>query len=256
MTLLESIITGILQGISAMWPISADGHLAMVNYFFGFSSPLGLGFILQAALVLAVCIGFAKEIWQSLRHPNWVHFSYYAIVAVPFLALLLIEAYNFPQYYNNVIWLVPLLLVGNGVLLIVADGFQKRKETGELTYWGAIFISLVQLLAILPGLSHLGLVLFAALVWGFKREEAVKFAFLVSLPINLMILLGRLFVVYRQDSVISLSVEEIAGGIAAFVAATFAVFFFKKLALHKLTGYAVYCFGIAAVLMVLLFLGM
>ncbi len=255
MSLMESIVIGAIQGLTEVWPVSADGHLLIINYFFGFQSPLGLGFILRAALILAVVAGFAREIWHGIRNPNWKHFSYYLIAAIPFLLVQALQALFFPAVLD-LIWLVAPLLVANGVLLVVGDGFQKRKETGDVTYWGAIFVGLVQVFAVLPGLSPLALALFATLIWGLRREEAVKFAFLVSLPVNILVLGFQMLDLYRHKGTIPLSMEELAGGIAAFIAATLGIYFFKKLALHKLTHFAIYCISVAILLFILLILGL
>lgn len=255
MTLLQGIIIGILQGLTGAWPLSADGHLLVANYFFGFETNLGLGFILQAAMILAVLICYAKEIWWGIRHPKWRYCGYYLIAALPILIVRCLQFLFFPSD-GRLIWIVPVLFVANGVFLIVAGNYQKRRGNGSLSLTGAAFIGLVQLISFLPGLSSLTVVLFAALFWGLGREEAVRFSFLVTLPVNFILLILQVLNMFRNTGAVTLPLPELYGGIAALAAATWGVYSFKKSGLRNLGFFALYCFGGALVLFVLLILGL
>ncbi len=194
--------------------------------------------------------------WRGLRGFRWRGFLYYLVAAAPLLLLGIGKAFLFPNMFAG-IWLVPLFLIVNGILLILGDGFQKRKETGEMSLWIAILIgAAAQLFAVLPGLSRVTLALFVALFWGLQRREAVKFALLTALPLHLVFLAGGLIDRSRRQGALVFSTEELIAAAAAFVAAFAAAYFLKKVACNKLTGFAVYCFIFALLLILLLLLGM
>jgi undecaprenyl-diphosphatase len=200
MSIFQSIVLGILQGLGEFLPISSTAHLILAPWFFGWSDP-GLSFdvALHVGTLIAVLAYFYKDwldIFKSASN-NVFKTNYWLLVTSypPNLLLLLIIA-SIPGAIFGMLFdskaetmfrsplLIALTLSVIGLILYLVDKYAThRREIGKLTKLDALLIGLSQAVAIIPGVSRSGATMTTGLLLGLSREQAARFSFLLSTPI-------------------------------------------------------------------------
>ncbi|HWP93666.1 MAG TPA: undecaprenyl-diphosphate phosphatase [Thermodesulfobacteriota bacterium] len=197
MDLLQSIVLGIVQGITEFLPISSTAHLALVPWFFSWKDP-GLAFdmALHIGTLLAVVYYFwrdflmiAQDFVRALfsksfrNHPNGKTGLFIIIATIPgALAGLIFEeqAAGILRHPLAIAFSVFFF----GIVLYLTDRFSvKEKEVSEMGICDCLIIGVAQALAIIPGVSRSGASIAGALVRNFRRDEAARFSFLLSTPL-------------------------------------------------------------------------
>jgi undecaprenyl-diphosphatase len=202
------LLMGLVQGLTDIFPISSTAHLALLRQLLNaqsFDLPLAAG--LHSGSLLAIGIFFRKELgglWKEfvkslaqmggwitgknagsfLSAENMTPFLYglsLIPVALEGLTLRLIAQETFSHRYLPLIFLML-----NGVIILVTALIVRGERTVKELRWNEfLLIGLIQGLAVLPGISRLGLVLCAGLWRRLKWQEALKLTFLLSLPVVL-----------------------------------------------------------------------
>ena len=181
--MIEIFILSLIQGITEFLPVSSSSHLILTSKFLNFSSQsLSIDVSLHIGSFIAILTYFYKEILNFLD--NKILFFKIFITSVPIMifGFLLAESEIIEKIRNleTIAWATLIF----GVLLYFSDKFKLEKNIKEnFTYKSAIFIGLFQILALMPGVSRSGIAITAARLLGFKRIDAAKISFLVSLPI-------------------------------------------------------------------------
>ena len=196
MDLIQSIILGILQGLTEFLPISSSGHILIVPALLGWEDP-GAAFtaVIQLGTEAAVLIYFRKDLWDiaktwlaSLHRPELrgelnARMGWYLIVATIPIGLL---GFAFQDQIENAarnLWLVGTTLIVFGLILGYADRTGTReREVGDLSFRDGVLIGLAQSLALIPGVSRSGATISAGLFLGLNRKAAARFAFLLAIP--------------------------------------------------------------------------
>lgn len=143
-----------------------------------------------------------------------------------------------------------------GVVLILTDRFRKNtKKSDEITYLDAVLIGIAQAVAVFPGISRSGATIAASLSRGIVREDAAKFAFLMSIPAILGALLLQILHVARGNvlledlNFINLGAGFVAAALSGYLAINFMLAAVKK---AKLSYFAYYVLVLAAVIVIYL----
>jgi undecaprenyl-diphosphatase len=215
MTFVEAILLGLIQGLTEFIPVSSTAHIAILARLFGISTP-GFTFevLLHLASLLAVVIYFWRDLWQllqgNLRYlrllpgrsaEDTVAFRFACLLGVGtvitgVLGLLLEDAMGDAIKAPRVM-AVGLLLTA--VLLVLVERMATRignRKENELTWMDGILVGLAQTVAVIPGISRSGSTLIAGLALGMARETAVRFSFLLAIPV----LLGSAILAVRDIS--------------------------------------------------------
>jgi undecaprenyl-diphosphatase len=203
MTFLESIVLGLAQGLSEFLPISSSGHLALLEYFFGvdedrvlaFAALLHLGTLFSiffvyyreiGALLLELCAVF-RDIFTG-RGPRvnaneTRRLGFMIIVAtIPTAAAGLLLRDLFSGLYGSLAAIGVGLLITGGILVFSERAARGASDVFGLKFRHAFFIGIMQSVALCPGISRSGSTIAGGLFSGMKRELAVRFAFLISIP--------------------------------------------------------------------------
>lgn len=203
MTYLQAAILGIVQGLAEFLPISSSGHLALLQYFFGVESDSVLLFtvMMHVGTLVSVFIIYRKDIWALLKELCYTikdlctgkgprinanpmrRMGFMIIVAtIPTAFIGLLFEDFFESLYASIV-AIAMGLIFTGIILLVAERMGRSdKGPMEMKWRHAIFIGIMQGIAICPGVSRSGSTLFGGLIAGLKREFAVEFAFLISIP--------------------------------------------------------------------------
>lgn len=191
MDLFRVLVLGFVQGTTEFLPISSTAHLILLPWFFGFKDP-GLTFdiALHLGTLLAILIYFRKEWVDILKRSDLLGGrtspgKLLLIATVPGILFgILFESWA--ETFFRTPSLIATALAFFGLLLWLVDSKSKRlNDLNHLNKKTAFFIGCWQALAIIPGVSRSGASITGGLLVGLKREEAVKFSFLLSAPIIL-----------------------------------------------------------------------
>lgn len=186
MEMLQSIILGIVQGITEFLPISSSGHLVLMPWLFGWKD-LGLTFdaALHLGTMLAILLYFWNDWVQIIK--KWREPLLWLIVIGSIPAAIV--GFLFEEYFETVFrspLLIASFMIGVGFLLLAAEYYgRKIRDVSSIGFFDALFIGLAQMLALMPGVSRSGITMTAGLFRGMKRESAAKFSFLLATPITL-----------------------------------------------------------------------
>ncbi len=243
LSILDSIILGFVQGMTEFLPISSSGHLIIVRDLLGISQEGGLTFdaILQLATACAVMLYFRKDILDLIRNlfsktkdTTKNNLTVCLIVGtIPAILFGLVLQDYMDTVFRNVS-LVALTLIIGAVIMYVADIFivrrkQQNTENSNLTISKSIIIGLFQTLALIPGMSRSGMSISGGYFVGLSKEMAIRFSFLLSIPIIVGSGLVKLIEIIKEPSLVSGgSGVMIAGFISAFLFGLIAIDFLLK----------------------------
>lgn len=189
---LESIVLGIVQGLTEFLPVSSSGHLVVVPALFGWKQPsLTFDLVLHFGTLIAVVFAFRRELWILLlavfgkgddvtgsRRLIWLLF----IASIP-AAIAGIALGNFFEERFDDPTTTCFELLGTAAILLAAEWIIRRGEGHEaIDTPRAGVTGVAQAVAILPGISRSGATIGAGLVMRVSREEATRFSFLLAIP--------------------------------------------------------------------------
>ena len=199
-TLFESIVLGIVQGLTEFLPISSSAHQRIVGEFFGNAQDPGARFtaITQIGTELAVLIFFRNDIknillaWfnqavmrkdltsdeKPLARMGW-------LIIIGSLPIGILGYFGRDIITNDFrsLWLIASTLIIFGVILGLADHYgKKEKGLSELNVKHGILYGLAQSLALIPGVSRSGATIAMGRYLGYTREAALRYSFLLALP--------------------------------------------------------------------------
>ena len=212
MELLKAIILGFIQGVAEFLPISSSGHLAIFKNVLGFDTDTGLLFdvLLHLGTLAAVFVVFRKDIWELIKEGVAIIGQYFKslfgclfkkqkwqpVVTTPYRRfVMMVIVSTIPTGIMGILLegainaasatlIVPgILLLINGVQLLISDRLPDGALTeADASYGKAVIVGVAQGLATFPGISRSGTTITACLACGFKREFAVKYSFIMSIP--------------------------------------------------------------------------
>jgi undecaprenyl-diphosphatase len=196
MSLLESLVLGLVQGLTEFVPVSSTAHLRIIPALLGWEDP-GAAYtaVIQLGTLVAALIYFAGDIraltgaaLRSLvraeaRGTAEARLAW-AIAAgnVPIVVLGL-GFRHFIETGARSLTLIAVMLIAVALLLGLAERSARQAlTTAELGFWRAQAVGVAQALALIPGASRSGTTILGGLLVGMKRGEATRFSFLLGLP--------------------------------------------------------------------------
>ena len=197
MNWIETIILGLVHGLTEFLPVSSSAHLRIVGELLPNSADPGAAFtaITQLGTETAVIIYFWRDIVRILK--QWTlslvgrversdpdaRMGWLIILgSLPIGVLgLLLEDYIDTEFRS--LWITATMLVVFGVILAVADRVGRQaRHLDDLTVKHGVLFGLAQALALIPGVSRSGGTITAGLLMGYTREAAARYAFLLAIP--------------------------------------------------------------------------
>ncbi|MET4662604.1 undecaprenyl-diphosphatase [Streptomyces sp. PvP037] len=208
MSWFESLILGLVQGLTEFLPVSSSAHLRLTAAFSGWEDP-GAAFtaITQIGTEAAVLIYFRKDIgrilsaWtrsltdKSMRSDPDARMGWLVIVGSIPIGVLGVTLKDQIEGPFRDLRLTAVMLIGMGIVLGVADRLaaraesggrhrvaKQRKELGDLTVRDGLIYGLCQAMALIPGVSRSGATISGGLFMGYRREAAARYSFLLAIP--------------------------------------------------------------------------
>ena len=254
MSLIESIILGIIQGITEFLPISSTGHLTLAGKFMGLISEehpehwTSFIAVIQLGTMISILVYFWKDLWnisvEFLRDNLQKRVKYseqsansklgWMIIlgTIPIIAIGLLFKDMIEGALTKNLYVISLSLIGLAIILAVAEKTAKfKKDINDVTIVDSILIGLAQAVALIPGSSRSGTTITGGLFLGLKRDVAARFSFLLSVPAILasgMLQLKESIGFINYDLAVNLIVATLVSGISGYLAIDFLLKFLKK----------------------------
>ncbi len=220
MTIIQSIILGIVQGLTELLPISSSAHLFLIPWIFNWNIPESFDVALHFGTLLAIGIFFFKD-WIELiiggykmivkkeKSTEGKMFWYIVIATIPGGII----GFVLDKYAESILTkplIIAIALIVMGVILYLVDKYAKKEtEYKDMTFKQTFLIGLSQALAFIPGVSRSGITMTAGRALGVKREAVAKYSFMLSAPIVLAATIFKL-----KDFIEYFLIADISGIIA------------------------------------------
>ena len=255
MTIWEAILLGIIQGATEFLPVSSSGHSVLVPLLFNLDTPsLGAVAIAHLGTLGAVLLYFRADLakiirgsWQAVqRRTLWqsADFRLAAWITIGTIPAVII-GFLFKDFFDALTdqpRVVAALLLGTALILVVGERLLSgRKQLADMNATDAVWIGLLQALALFPGISRSGSTIMAGLFRGLNRELAARYSFLLGIPailggglLSLLDLIGSgdttPLLVYLTVLLVSFAVGYVC-----------IVWLLRLVRRYRLYGFAIYC---------------
>ena len=238
--MLEIILLSITQGITEFLPISSSAHLILISNYIHFNNEnLTLDISLHLGSLLAVIIFFKKEIVNFVDNKSL--FTKIIISSLPTMLIgFLLIKFNIIDLFRNT-KIIAMTTIMFGILLFISDKFREEKNfTSDLTLKEAIYIGLLQVFSLIPGVSRSGITITGARFFGFSRSEAAKISFLFSIPTLIVVCSYNILKIIELKN-IEITFQNILAIFLSFIFSTITLkFFIKFLKRFSLMFFVVY----------------
>ena len=259
MDYLDSLILGIVQGLTEFLPVSSSGHLELGKSLLGDNSlpkeSMIFTVVLHFATALSTIVVFKKDIIEIIKELlkfEWnsnTQFIFKIIISmIPAALIGVFFETELESLFSNNIVLVGAMLIITGLLLLLADRAQNTSK--NVSFKTAFTVGVAQAIAILPGISRSGATISTAVLLGIDKTKAARFSFLMVIPL----IFGKIFkdifsgeLSYENAQITSLSIGFIAAFVSGLLACTWMIRLVKN---SQLKYFAYYC-GVVGIIAIL-----
>lgn len=277
MTLIQTIIISIVEGLTEFLPVSSTGHMIITQYLLGVSqgSPFvhAFTFIIQFGAILSVVCLYWKRFFHIDRTPvpadvenpflRFIHpLRFYWLLFVGVLPAVVIglaaKKSGLLDWLLDSIWAVAIMLVVGGIFMLFCDKiFNKGKEENKVNEKRAFNIGLWQCLSVIPGTSRSMATIVGGMANGLTRKRAAEYSFFLAVPTMAGATLLDLLDILKEDAtwvnthdLIMLAVGCVVSFVVALLAMKWFVNFLTKYG-FKVFGWYRIIIGIIIIVMLL-----
>jgi len=265
MTLIQSILLGIVQGLTEFLPVSSSAHLVIVPHLLGWQIPTEQVFIfdvlVQLGTLAAVIVYFWKTLWAILRsmvtgllnRKPLAEFDsrlgwYLILATIPAGILGILIKDQVESAFNSLLATGLFLLVTAAILIAAERWGRKIRKLESMTWLDALITGLFQAISIFPGISRSGSTIAGGMSRGLDRPDAARFSFLMSIPVMLAAGLIAGIDLVNLPGVKGFLPVVFAGFIAAAIVGYASIHCLLRFLAHRsMNGFAVYCILIGAI---------
>ena len=252
--MIEIIFLSLIQGVTEFIPVSSSSHLFLISEFVDFKQQsLTIDVSLHIGSFLAVLTYFYKDIANLIENKKLLIKIFISSLPVILVGFVLIQTNLIESFRNlKVIGWTTLIF---GVLLFLSDRFDIRKTlSSDFDFKAVLIIGLFQVLSLVPGVSRSGITLTAARFLKFKRLDAAKISFLISIPIlGVVSLYGLKNIIISED--VNFSIINIISIIFSFLFSLITIkYFLKYIQKFSLDLFVVYRVALGFALLVISYL--
>lgn len=182
---LQSVILGLIEGITEFLPISSTGHLIVTSSWLSISQTdtnKAFEVIIQFSAILAVIANYKEKF--SLKHVSLWSKIGLAFIPIGIIGLLFHE--QIKALFT--VPMVSIMFIIGGIIFLIVEYFYKEGSdhitaVESITYRQALWIGIAQVFALLPGTSRAGASIIGAMLVGLNRKTSAEFSFLLALPV-------------------------------------------------------------------------
>lgn len=278
MTIFESIVLAIVEGLTEFLPISSTGHLVIAQALMGIESTeyvKAFTVMIQFGAILSVvvlyykrffCFDLPSDMWHGdhselRRTLSRFRFYFLLVVGVVPATILGLLFNDWVDKALGEVWIIATNLLVGGVIMLFIDRLLKRATATAVTYPKAFIIGLFQTIAMfLPGMSRSMCTIVGGMTTGLKRDVAAEFSFFLAVPTMLGASVLEIIKFAKSGNMAVLSdniVTLIIGNVVSFIVALVAIkTFIKYLQKHGFVAFGIYRIIIGGVILAMLGLGM
>lgn len=234
MTIFQSLIMGIVEGLTEFLPISSTAHLIITSELLKIPSSEFLKSFtisIQLGAILSVVILYWKRVWQNL---NIIWKIAAAFIPTSIIGLIFYKVVK--NYLMESLLVIAITLIIGGIIIFIFENWYAKKNIKEeasdldldqISYKQAAILGAVQAIAMIPGVSRSGATIVGGLAQGIKRKTIVEFSFLLAIPTMLG---ATVLDIYKNPNIISSDTLAVwlTGFIVSFITAIIAVKFLIK----------------------------
>lgn len=276
MTLIQTIIISIVEGLTEFLPVSSTGHMIITQHLLGVqSSPFvkAFTFIIQFGAILSVVCLYWKRFFHIDRTPvpadvenpflRFIHpLRFYWLLFVGVLPAVVIglaaKKSGLLDWLLDSIWAVAIMLVVGGIFMLFCDKiFNKGREENKVNEKRAFNIGLWQCLSVIPGTSRSMSTIVGGMANGLTRKRAAEYSFFLAVPTMAGATLLDLLDILKEDAtwvnthdLIMLAVGCVVSFVVALLAMKWFVSFLTKYG-FKVFGWYRIIIGIIIIVMLL-----
>lgn len=241
MTIFETIIIAIVEGLTEFLPVSSTGHMIITQGLLGVKSDDFVKLFticIQFGAILSVLVLYWKRFFQTLN------FYYKLFIAFIPAAIIGFLAGDFIDSLLENVWVVSIMLVIGGVFMLFCDKWFNHPEQDQtITYKKSFKIGLFQCIAMIPGVSRSMATIVGGMTQKLSRKTAAEFSFFLAVPTMLAASGYKLLKAIMEDNGVEMLKTNlptlIIGNVVAFIVAMIAIKFF----INFLTKYGFKAFG-------------
>jgi undecaprenyl-diphosphatase len=258
MTIFESIVIAVVEGITEFLPISSTGHMIITEALLGmnmdeFTKVFTVN--IQFGAILSVVVLYWRRFLQS-----WTFYQKLLVAFMPAAVIGLLASKLIDEMFESVMVVAITMLIGGILLLFVDKWFKKENENQEITYPTALKIGFWQCIAMIPGVSRSAASIIGGMQQKLSRTNAAEFSFFLAVPTMaaasgyklLKIILEPNGVSMLKDNLTTLLIGNIVAFIVAMIAIKTFITFLQK---HGFKVFGWYRIVVGLILITLLLMG-
>ncbi|MCG8395002.1 MAG: undecaprenyl-diphosphate phosphatase [Pseudomonadales bacterium] len=248
----QALVLALIQGLTEFLPISSSAHLILPSQVLGwpdqglaFDVAVHLGTLLAVMTyyrrdLISMIVGAGTAVRQQQMNEDLKLGLLVVLATIPAVVFGFLGDEWIEQELRSALVIAITTLVF-GAALWFADAYGKRSlDLKQLGVAGAIFIGLAQALALIPGTSRSGITITAALMLGYRREQAARFSFLLSIPVILGAGLLKTLDLIEQQLPVDWAMMALGVVVSAVTAYLTIVFFIRLLERIGMLPFVVY----------------
>lgn len=260
MNIVQSIIIGIIEGLTEFLPISSTGHMIITEKLLGVTETDFVKVFtvaIQLGAILAVIVLYRKKFFNKDIIP---FYSKLLIGVIPVLILGFLFSKKIDLLLESSVTVAITLLLGGIILLFIDNYFKNPRIQSEkqVTYTNSILIGLWQCIAMIPGVSRSAASIIGGMQQKLTRSAAAEFSFFLAVPTMFAATGYKLWKYFKEQG--SFSTQEIKllaiGNLVAFFVAIIAIkFFIDFLKKHGFRVWGVYRIILGIILLIMIYTG-
>ena len=247
-SIIQALILGVIQGLTEFLPLSSSGHLAIIQNMMGVNeSMLSLAIFLHLGTLMAVIIFFRRHILELTKKKIvWL-----LVVSIPVFIAGLLFHQQIDAMFSSLLTVGIMLIITGLMNLFNNKSSKKTLQNSNSASNQALFVGLLQALAILPGVSRSGSVLFAHRVLKIDNKKTFVNTFLLSIPVIIASVLFELYKNMNLISEISFSLPILIGIASSFIVGLISLKILHKLVVqNKLYIFGYYCLALGSIIVI------
>lgn len=255
MLLFKYIFLGFVQGFTEPIPVSSSGHVLIIRHLFNIDiNGLSFEIIVNFGSLIAIIIIYKNSIkdifQQSMRYVfnkgshNQKIFHFFIMLCISTLTTGIIGllAEDFITQTLSNLYIVGVSLFITAFALWIIRHLNGSKGDQQITTKDAIIIGIAQSFALIPGISRSGATIVAALLLGLKRKTALKFSFLLYIPVSLGITVLSIPDIIQDPNITKSVILYILACLTSIIATFFALRWFIRIMINgRLVYFSIYC---------------
>lgn len=260
MDIVQSIIIGIVEGVTEFIPISSTGHMIITEKLLGLKEDEFVKMFtiaIQLGAILAVVVLYWRKFFDF---KNWHFYLKLLIGVIPAVILGLLFSNKIDELLQSTTTVAFALLLG-GIVLVFIDNFFNHptiQSEKQVSYLKSFTIGIWQCLAMVPGVSRSAASIIGGMQQKLTRSAAAEFSFFLAVPTMVAATGYKMFKFFRENGGISHEETKLLliGNIVAFVVALLAIkFFIEFLKKHGFRIWGIYRIIIGLILLVMIYTG-